>query len=136
MGVFRHQYVLKLKNVWIQFKRGGGQHFLISLNYPMGGGVKPNSDVVLKFSGFLIMKPPLSVCEFVYLSVTFAFADAFKNILKTKKICKWWNHENNSLKKLFPLNHLLNNNRHQEMYEVTFANTNRLNKSNVIIVQK
>ena len=39
----------------------------------MGGGVKPNSDVVLKFSGFLIMKPPLSVCEFVYLSVTFAF---------------------------------------------------------------
>ena len=50
-----------------EFDPRGGQHFSNkceiqeSLNYLLGGAVKPNSDIVLKcFLFFLIMAPPLS----------------------------------------------------------------------------
>ena len=49
-----------------EFDPRGGQHFSNkceiqeSLNYLLGGAVKPNSDIVLKCFLFLIMAPPLS----------------------------------------------------------------------------
>ena len=64
-GVFRHQYVLKFKNVWNWSERGG-QHFSNkseiqkSLKYPIGG-VKPIWENVLNFSVFFILTPPLYI---------------------------------------------------------------------------
>ena len=67
-GFFRHQYVLKYKNV-SNWSERGGQHFSNksqiqkSLKYPIGGGGGGQAYLGLcpKFSRFLIMMPPLSL---------------------------------------------------------------------------
>ena len=57
-GVFRHQYVLKFKNVWNWSERGGGQHFSKSLKYPIGFCFFPKGGFI-RFKIFLISCFPL-----------------------------------------------------------------------------
>ena len=61
-GVGCRQYVLNFKLFWI-WSEGGGRNFSIIseiqniLNYPRGGGVKPNWEFFPNFPGFLVMAP-------------------------------------------------------------------------------
>ena len=61
------KFVSNLKKSEFYLRVRGSVFFQISLNYSEGGGVKPNSDFVLKFLRFLIMTPLLGSKENVVI---------------------------------------------------------------------